>query len=587
MKCRMWLGPALFAGMAAMAPLSGANSDVTGARHLALDGASLTPQALVRTARTAQPVSVDDAAWARARDANAVLIAAAEQCQQIYGLTTGVGANKDQSELNCDALTGPDGRLSEQTIAASVEFNRALLHAHAAGVGPEMPAEIVRAAMLARLNTALTGGSGMDTVILRRLVDYLNNDILPVVPGRGSVGEADITLLSHVGLTMTGAWEVDYRGTRMPAARALQEAGLAPIDFVGKDALASFSSNAYSAALASFALVELQQVSRVARLVYALSLEGLNGNVAPLLAEPAQRRPFPYVATAAGDLRTILQGSYLFEPSGPRALQDPLSYRTAAYQIGSLDRALAELEELLTLQLNSADDNPVVYLGAVDPLTASQGGIKPVERGRLQGAVVPSANFSPLPYVIAMQRAAIAAAHVSYGSLFRTIALANPEITGLSRFLGTGQTRHAFGAIQKPIVELAAENRELANPVSLDFAPVALDIEDMATNAPRVARRLRRMADNLLAILGFELMHAAQAADLRLRQEPGLALSPVTRRLLDEYRAEVPFLERDDRVLTVDIAASTGFLRSCRTPVAADGAWREAIATGTACGGGD
>lgn len=551
-----------------------------GAGPLALDGASLGPLEMVAAARTGRAVRVPDAAWQRVREAHAVLIDAAEQCQQIYGLTTGVGANKDRAELGCETLLDADGGLSAETIAASRRFNQALLHAHAAGVGPETPPEVVRAVLLARLNTALTGGSGMHEAVVRRLAEYLEHDILPVIPGRGSMGEGDITLLAHVGLTMGGAWQVDYRGERMPANRALAAAGLEPIEPFGKDALASFSSNAYSAALASFALAEFGHISGLARLVYALSLEGLDGNVAPLLPEAAAARPFPHVEAAAGDLRAILAGSYLFEPSGGRPLQDPLSYRTAAYQIGSLDRALAELEELLIVQLNSPDDNPVVHLGPVDPLTAAQDRIRVVARDGLRGAVVPSGNFSPLPYVVAMQRAGVAAAHVSQASLLRTIKLVNPEFTGLSRFLGTAESTHAFGAIQKPIVALAAENRELANPVSLDFMPVALGIEDVATNAPRVARRLRRMADNLIGILGFELMHAAQAVELRLRQKPELALAPVTRRLLAQYRERVPFLERDDQMLTTNIAASAAFLRDCRVPAAG---WRERAAAGRAC----
>ena len=553
------------------------------AEPLALDGASLTPRALVAAARSGRPVAVAEPAWRTVRDAHAVLIAAAEQCQQIYGLTTGVGANKDRSELGCADLLDAQGRLSEATIAASRRFNQALLHAHSAGVAPEMPPEIVRAVLMARLNTALTGGSGMHENVVRRFADYLNHDILPVIPGRGSMGEADITLLAHVGLTMGGEWFVDHRGERMPAGEALAAAGLEPIRPFGKDALASFSSNAYSAALAAFALEELRHVAHVARLVYAISLEGLNGNVAPILPEPAARRPFPHVEVAAGELRAILEGSYLFEPSDGRPLQDPLSYRTAAYQLGSLDRALAELEALLAIQLNSPDDNPVVHLGPVSALTASQAVIKPVSRDGLEGAVVPSGNFSPLPYVIAMQRAAVAGAHVSQASLLRTIKLADPHFTGLSRFLGTENTTHAFGAIQKPIVELAAENRALANPVSLDFMPVALGIEDVATNAPRVARRLRRMADNLIGLLGFELMHAAQAVDLRLRQNPDLALSPVTRALLAEYREHVPFLDRDDQVLTENIAASAAFLQSCRTAPEAGLGWRAAAEAGAAC----
>ncbi len=182
-----------------------------------------------------------------------------------------------------DQLFNDQGEPTPAFREDSIAFNRALLHAHAAGTGEPLPPEMVRAVLLVRLNTALTGGSGMEEELVRRFADFLNHDILPVIPSRGSVGEADITLLAHIGLAMTGEWEVVYQGKRMPAARALEEAGPPPFEFFGKDALASFSCNALSAAEACYALAEMRRMAAVARLVYALSLEGLNGNIAPLL----------------------------------------------------------------------------------------------------------------------------------------------------------------------------------------------------------------------------------------------------------------------------------------------------------------
>ena len=535
-------------------------SDTAGPVRLELDGASLQPETLVAAARLGAAVTVPDHAWQRVRDANAILLKAAAQDQKIYGLTTGVGANKDQSELSGRSLFTPDGRIAEQAMITSRHFNHALLHAHSAGVGPNMPSEIVRAVLLIRLNTALTGGSGMNEALVRGFMDFLNHDILPVVPGRGTVGEADITLLAHIGLAMTGQWKVTYRGEEMPAAEAMEKADLTPQDPFGKDALASFSSNAYSATLACFALVEMKQIARCARVIYAASLEALNGNLAPIMPEPSIMRPFPAIAQAAADLRGILKGSYLHQPSETRPLQDPLSFRTAIHQIGGLDRALDELHELLAIQINAADDNPVVFVGEVDPETAALPGIMPVSEDGLQGAVIPTANFSPLPYVLSMERVAIAGAHLSKGSLERTLRLSDPHFTGLKRFLGTDRTIHAFGAIQKPIVGLDAENQELAEPISLTFAPVAIDVEDMGTNSARVGRRLRTLAGNLLNILGFELMHAAQAIDLRLAEDPDLALAEPTRALYAAYRRVVPFLETDAHVLTVHIEESGEFV---------------------------
>ncbi|MEM7398956.1 MAG: aromatic amino acid ammonia-lyase [Pseudomonadota bacterium] len=563
MRSRRWVGFLtwiLSAGLAA--PLSAA--------ELLLDGASLSPAALVEAAAAPVRPVIDEASWQRVRDANTVLLAAAAQCQRIYGLTTGVGANKDHRELSCENLLDADGQMTSEAAAASSAFNTALLHAHGAGVDTASPPALVRAAMIARLNTALTGGSGMQEAAARQLAALLKHDILPVIPERGSVGEGDITLLSHIALVMQGLWQADHAGVRKTGSQALADAGLEPITLLGNDALATFSSNAFSAALAAQALADMRAVREMLAPVYGLSLEALNGNVAPLMAEPAALRPFPKVTEAAAELRSLLAGSYLFQPSETRHLQDPLSYRTGIYQIGALDRALDELEAVLTIQLNGADDNPVVYVGAVSPITAALPGLKIVDEPGLQGAVVPSSSFSALPQTLALQSAAIAAAHVSKGIEYRTLVLMNPDITRLSRFLAGPDAVHAFGAIHKPIGAVAAQNRNLADPASLDFVSLELEIEDMGTNAPRVARRLSLMADNLETLLGFELLLAAQAVDLRQAATPGLALAPSTATLHARFRAKVPFLCGDTTVLTSVITASSRFIEGLPvTPIPA------------------
>lgn len=562
------------------------------AQPLELDGRSLSPQDVIAVARDRMPVVIDEIAWERVRQSHLVLMGAAENCQKIYGLTTGVGANKDRHANTC---------LDTDKLNGSREFNVDLLHAHSAATGAPLPPAAVRAILLIRLNTALKGGTGMQEAVVRRLAYYLQHDILPVIPSHGSVGQADITVLSHIGLTMIGKWEVHLNGERMPAAKANALEGLPVIDFVAKDALGSFSSNAFGSALASFALADLQQASQMARLVLALSLEGLDGNVAPYLPETSAMRPFPYVSSAAEDLLTITTGSYLYEPSETRSLQDPLSYRTAAYQLGTLDRALAQLEELLRIQINWADDNPLVFVGAVKQVTASMPEIMPVaqqkDQQKLEGAVVPSANFSPLPIAVALQSSGVAGAHISIGSVMRSLKLVDPDFTHLvdpddkgltHRFLTADPKKnaHAFGAIHKPIVALMAQNRELANPVSLDFVPLALDIEDMATNMPRAAQRLQQLASNLQTILGFELMLAAQAVELRTMKNPGLALSPLTRQLKAEFRQHVDFLADDDHILTRDIAHAAAFLASCQLEANASGVinWALQLSDGVLCG---
>ena len=349
----------------------------------------------------------------------------------------------------------------------------------------------------------------------------------------------------------------------MSADVALERAGLDPIQVFGKDSLAIFSSNAYTTALSALAWDELSNLSAVSKAVFAASLEGLNGNVTPFLVETNALRPFPEVVSASEDILSLLTDSYLWEASDTRPLQDPLSYRTAAFGFGALDAALEDLHDVLVIQLNGSDDNPGIFMGELSARIRILDQIYPVTVAGTPGAVIPTANFSPLTLVLAVQRASLAAAHVSQSSAMRTIKLADPHLTGLTRFLTTPDNVHAFGAIQKPFVALAAENRSLANPVSLDYFAVAQGIEDVATNGPRAARNARHIANNLRTILGFELMHAAQAVDLRRQLTPEINISSKTHTMLAQYRRHVPFLSRDDHILTNDIAESDAYLAGC------------------------
>jgi len=531
-------------------------ADTSYKQTITLDGNNLTSEQVEKIAQGLGQVQIDDKAMRRVQKSYDLLMLAASQGQAIYGLTQGVGLNKDQKMVNVE-----NGKLSDEVLKLSETFNIGLIHAHTAGVAPEMPTIIVRAIMTTRLNSILHGATGVQTRVAELYRDFLNHRITPVLPSRGSVGQADITLITHIGLAMIGEGDVYYQGQRMKAAEALQKAGLKPLKPVGKDALAILSSNAYSEALAALSLVEAKQLAMVSKLVFALSLEALNGNIEPFLPDAQKVRPFPYVNEVAETLCTILENSYLWDKSESRALQDPLSYRTGAYILGSLDRALAEAQDMLKIQLNSSDDNPGVMLDVTVPSKRYEENSHYVKDNQLSGAVIPTANFSPLPWVISFERFGIALSHMSSASAQRMIKLSDDHFTHLSRFLGTDKTVHAYGAVQKVFVSLSAENRELANPVSVDYFAIAGNIEDVATNAPRVMRRVRKMIDNLYYIIGLEMIHAAQAIDLRLKQSPAPKIATKTAAFFQAFREHVSFMEVD-RTLTYDIEQAYLFLKN-------------------------
>jgi histidine ammonia-lyase len=527
------------------------------ATRVKLDGHSLTIEEVLSVSKGEAEVEITDEAMKQVEAGFAVIMEAALQGKPVYGLTTGVGWNKDKpvfEEKNGKRV------LSEELLTRSRKFNLLSLRAHGGGVGPDLPADVVRAAMLIRLNTFLSGIPGVQPAVVNQYRDFLNKKITPVVPSRGSVGEADITIASHIGLAMVGEWQVDYKGKRMAAADALKEAGLSPIEPVGKDFLSMLSTNAVAAGQAVLAVEEAKNYVDKAIAVFGLTLEGLNGNVAPFLKATTEIRPFPGMLKASQAILDVLNGSYLWQPAEGRPLQDPLSFRTMGYALGNALEAIEEANNALIIQINSTDDNPAVIPGAT---TVERADSKYVSnylvKGEQNGAIYPTANFDMLPVVARIERLSQALARLSQNIVMQTIRFENPNITGLSRFLASEENTlgHAFGAIQKPLVELYAENEQLAMPVSMAGFALAGNIEDTFVNSLLAIRNLEKITDNMYHISSIQMLHTAQAIDLRGK----VHLANKTKALYDGYRKVVPFVSLD-RIYTSDFAKGYEFLKS-------------------------
>ena len=244
---------------------------------LALTGHDLAIGDVVRVARERIPVQADARAIERVARSHELLLLAAKRNLPIYGLNRGVGLNKDREIFK-------EGEIDPGVRKISERFNRDLLRSHSAGVGPDASEEVVRAAMLVRLNTMLFGKTGVHPEVVQMYLRFLNLQIHPVLPARGSVGEGDITILAHIGLAMIGEGEVDFNGNRVTASDALDKAGLETLVPFAKDGLSILSSNAFSAGMGALLIHDAERLLETAELVTALSLEGLNGNVAPVLA---------------------------------------------------------------------------------------------------------------------------------------------------------------------------------------------------------------------------------------------------------------------------------------------------------------
>lgn len=524
---------------------------------LVLDGATLTLDQVVEVARKGRGVAVSEAALTRVERSHALLLEYARLGQPVYGLNRGVGQNKDQTIFSGDTL-------SDEARALSEAFNHRMLLSHTVAFGKPAPAEAVRATMVIRLNTALFGGTGMSRALVEQYAAFLNAGLTPVVLGEGSVGEADITILPQIGLAMMGEGRIESGGQVMNAADALRQAGLKPAKPYAKDSLSILSSNAYGAALAVLAAHDVAAILHRADEVAALSLEGLNGNVAPLLAATQAQRPYSAQQQTAKGIVEMLRGSALWQKDDKRPLQDPLSFRTISQVHGAARETLQALNAQLAIQINSSDDNPTVALDVEPPGDATpQEARYYVTKGDVRGAILPSASFDPTVWVLPLQSVSVALSQIAQSSAQRILRMGDPTFTQLPRFLAPDDRTLAYTTIQKPVSVLSTEIRALSHPVSSDALVLAGNIEDIGTNAPLAAQRVQRQVRYLRTLLGIELMHAAQAVDLRTRTDPQRPIGAGTGALLHEFRKQVGFLSQDRR-LSDDIAHADRFLQEAR-----------------------
>lgn len=489
-------------------------------RTLVLDGSSLTLEDVRKVADELVMVEISEYAWQMLVRSREFVLRQTESDTPIYGFNRGVGLNKDKI-------------VEEQAFES---YNRSLLYAHAAGIEPYSSEREVRAILLARLNTLLVGRTGASPELIKRYAEFLNAGIHPMLPSRGSVGAGDITLLSHLGLAFIGEGEVVYKGKQIPAEEALKQAGLKPIKLGAKDGLAIVSSNAAAAGIGALALQECERLLALADLVYALSLEALQGQLTPLDESVQRSRPNEGQGRSSARVRAYLKGSSLWSNSAG-ALQDPLSFRSASAVHGAAIDALGYVSSLLQLHLNASEDNPCV-----------------IEE---EGRILACASFEPLAWVLGFEMLGIALSHVSKIACYRTIKLSTPAFTGLPRFLAPEEHILAFSTIQKTFTALDAEIRQLSNPVSADYYSLAGDIEDHSTNAPLAVSKTSEIIDRLTYILAIEAMHAAQAIDLR----KGIKLGESTQSAYNRIRLVIPFLDQD-RSMSVDIKAAYTLLKS-------------------------
>jgi histidine ammonia-lyase len=462
---------------------------------ITLNGSDLTVTQVVAAARHGETVALAPEALAAMRRSRAIVQDVLAAGEPVYGLTTGVGERKAY-------LLDP---------AERQRFNHRLVLNHRIAQGDAAPADVVRGAMLCLANSYAMGVTGVRPELAEMIVTLLNEGFAPPVRRLGSIGQGDLgpmADLAHGLITRTGFEVAENEG------------------------LALVSSNAFTTAWACLATADAEALLAVFDVAGALDLEAFGANVASLHPVIEQIRPFPGLAATLHQLRLLLAGSYLWQPGAARFLQDPLTFRCLPQIHGAARDALGYAMNILQIELNSSQSNPVVVPAANEP-------------GDAQGRIVSVGNFDIGHLAAALDFLRIALAPVVTSANERAVKLLQAPYSGLPAGLaaGAGSPDDALAELAVAGQAITVEARTLAHPVSYELASSVKGegIEDRATMAPLSARRLADMIALSARVVAIELVVAAQAIDLRAPGQLGLGTGRAHRMI----RELVPFTQAD------------------------------------------
>ena len=482
-----------------------------------LDGESLTVEQVAGVARRRWSVALTPAARARMGAGCRALDEILDRRGRIYGVTTGFGALQGRP-------IGPH---------QLEQLQRDLVRSHAAGVGPPLPDDVVRAMLVVRINALAKGASGVRPQTVDLLVEMLNRNVLPVVPVQGSLGASgDLAQLAHVALALLGEGEARLDGELLPAAVALRRAGLQPLPAFGpKEALALVNGTAAMAGGLALAVADARVLADAADVAGALSFAALGG--LPSAFDPAVHdlRPHPGQRLVAARLRRLIEGTESrARAAAPaclgewaRRVQDAYSLRCMPQVHGASRDTLAFVERTLSVELNAATDNPLIVFAESDyPSTgfadtsvprddSARSPVRAVPRLVCQG------NFHGQPLAFAADFLAIALAELA-SIAERRIAQLLAGRAGLPLFLAPAGTKSGYMIAQYTAAALVSENKGLCHPASVDSIPSSADQEDHVSMGWTAVRKLRPLVENVSRTLAIELCTAARALDLRQHQ---------------------------------------------------------------------
>ncbi len=442
--------------------------------------------------------------WVQIQNQRDVLENAISDNKIIYGVNTGFGF---LSQISIP---------KEQII--NLQSN--LIRSHACGVGERLSPELVRALLIIKAHNFLMGNSGVRRECIEAILAFIQHDILPVIPSKGSVGASgDLAPLAHLALALLGEGRVNYKGAEVDAKQALKEAGIEVFVPLMKEGLALINGTHYMSVEGSFALEEAQKLILIADMALSLSLSGIKGTLSAFDARIHNLRPHAGQIAAAKNILSFLEMKNVIEDYNK--VQDPYSFRCAAQVHGIARMTLDFVKGIVDTELNSITDNPLVFES---------------------GEVLSGGNFHGAPLACSYDYLCIALTEIGNISERRTEKLTNPNMSGLPSFLTKdGGLNSGFMIPHVVTAALASENKVLSHPASVDTIPTSADKEDHVSMGAFAARKLRMVSKNVAWILSIELLGACQAIDLGV----GIKLSPKLQKVYDKVRIISPRMDTD------------------------------------------
>ncbi len=506
------------------------------AEQLTLIPGKATLTQLCRIYREDFAVVIDPACKARVDAAAAVVASAAGGEAAVYGINTGFG------------------KLASTRIpsAQTSQLQRNLILSHCCGVGNPLPRTVVRLIIVLKLLSLGRGASGVRWALIEQLHALLQHDLIPVIPGQGSVGASgDLAPLAHLTAAMIGEGEVLLKGKKMSAAQALQSCGLKPLVLGPKEGLGMINGTQVSTALALTGLFDAWSLAQTALISGALSTDALMSSTAPFRAEIHELRGLRGQIDAASTLRDLLRDSAIREShlDDDERVQDPYSVRCQPQVMGACIDLLRQVAHTLQIEANAVTDNPLVIIE--------------------DGSILSGGNFHAEPVAFAADQCALALAEIGSITERRIAITVDPaQSFGLPAFLSPDPGLNSgFMIAEVTAAALMAENKHRAMPCSIDSTPTSANQEDHVSMACHGARRIYKMNHNLANIIAIELMVSTQGVEFRAPIETSTAL----RNVMAQLRSKVARLE-GDRYLADDIATIKEMVFERRFIAALEGA---------------